>query len=224
MNQDYFQQIIYLKNQRNENMDRFLAESRQVAGSMVRIYAICDGVGSTPRGGEVAQEVVSQLWDWFFALISTEDVREKLMTKIRHINEYLWEKEEKQQLERGATTLSVLLLSDREFFIVHLGDSRIFARQEEQWLQLTEDHTLVGVLTECIPKEKITPLCWGGENHFTHFLLASDGFYRRLDWAEVENQLPYSTRNTKFLSDLAQEVIAQGEKDNITGIFSSNFL
>lgn len=221
MNQDYFQQIIYLQNKRNENMDRFLVESREVTGAMLRLFVVCDGVGSTPRGGQVAQEVVSQLWDWFYALVSLEDVREKLMCKIRHLNEELFEKEQKEKLPRGATTLSLLLLVDQQFFIVHLGDSRIFARKEGAWLQLTEDHSIAGALTEVVPKDRIHPLCWGGAVEYTHFLLATDGFYRKLDWTELENNLPQSFQDTQFLPHLAEQVMEKGERDNMTGIFFS---
>lgn len=219
MSQDFFHQIIYLQNKRAENMDRYLSERRTVEEKYLQLYGVCDGVGSTKRGGEVAQEVVSALWDWFYALVSLENIREKLMAKIRTINETLLEKEESGGLPRGATTLSVLLLLEEELFVVHLGDSRIFGRKEEKWLQLTEDHSFQGAVTQVIPQRNISPHCLGLPLDFSHFMLATDGFYRKLDWSEVEIRLAFAHRNAQFLSDLVEQILEKGEKDNITAIF-----
>lgn len=222
MIEESLHQVIYLKNQRSENMDRYLVESRMVSGVLLRLYAVCDGVGSTPRGGEVAQAVVSGLWEWFDALETVEGIYESLCGQIAVINEDLLLKEKSECLPRGATTLSLLLVVGEEFFVFHLGDSRIYGREDEKWVQLTEDQVLMGALIQCIPMEKMVPLSWSGRMSYSHFFLATDGMYRKLDWVSVERELPLFGGNKQFLSDLAEEVIASGEKDNITGIFICN--
>lgn len=219
MTHDFFHQIIYLQNKRSANMDRYLSERRTVEEKYLQFYAVCDGVGSTVRGGEVAQEVVSALWDWFYALVSLENIREKLVGKIRTLNEYLLEQEEKDGLPRGATTLSALLLIEEELFVFHLGDSRIFGRKEDKWLQLTEDHSFQGAVTQVIPQRNISPHCLGLPMEFTHFMLATDGFYRKLDWSEVEFRLAFAHRDSQFLPQLAEKNVENGEKDNMTAIF-----
>lgn len=215
-------QVIHLQNQRQENMDRYLVERRVLDGVLLRLYSVCDGVGSTPRGGAVAEDVVSSLWEWFYALDSVQGIEEALVSHMRGLNERLFFREREENLSRGATTASILLLVEDGFFLFHLGDSRIFARESERWLQLTEDQVMMGALTQCLPMEQISPQCWGNPQGFSHFLLATDGLYRRLDWSSLELELPFFRKNGQFLSDLAEDVVSKGERDNITGIFIWN--
>lgn len=214
----YIHQMIYLQNKRGENMDRYLVERRRVGDVPLELYVVCDGVGSTPRGGETAQDVVNCLWDWFYGVDCVEDIFQGLLTAVYGLNKTLFQKEVEGALQRGATTLVALLLVGGTFFVVNVGDSRIYARETEQWLQLTTDQVLGGALTQAIPKEQIFPEYWGGETKFTHFLLASDGFYRRLPWEKVEENLCEFGSSGGFLEEIAQILIEKGEKDNITGI------
>lgn len=218
MQLNYCHKMIYLQNKRAENMDRYLVERRLVEEEPVELYAVCDGVGSTPRGGVVAQDVVSFLWEWFYGLTTVEDIYESMLQGVYQINEVLYLREEEGGLERGATTLSALLFVRGTFFVVHLGDSRIYGRETEQWLQLTTDQTLNGALVQVIPKKEILPQYWGGEANFTHFLLATDGFYHRLPWEELERNLTNVGEKNDFMEHIARIMIDLGERDNMTGI------
>lgn len=216
----YFKQIIYLKNKRGENMDRYLAEERVLQNGTVQLYVVCDGVGSTVRGGEVANQVVTSLWNWFYALETTEDLWAQFAKRLRYVNDSLYEEEQEHKLPRGATTFSGLLFLDEEFFMVHLGDSRIYARDNQGWVQLTQDHVRQGAVTEVIPRSTLHPQCYGGSvSTYDYFFLTTDGLYRKFDWRELEATLDFFPHDPQFLAELTNKVLEQGEKDNITGIF-----
>ncbi len=51
-----------------------------------------------------------------------------------------------QNVNQGGTTLSIVLVSDRQLIIAHVGDSRIFLLRNGQICQLSEDHSLVSML------------------------------------------------------------------------------
>lgn len=219
----YHSQVVYLQNKRQENMDRYLLEQRTLLTPsqehLLQLFLVCDGVGSTRRGGIVAQQVSKSLLTWFRSLETCDKLWEQFARHVRSINDILYQKERDQRLPRGATTFSGLLTLDDQFFIIHLGDSRIFARQADGWLQLTEDHVIDGAVTEVIPRPTLHPLCFGGDTRqFSHFFLATDGFYRRLDWGNLDANLSQFPHNSQYLPDLAQEIIDKGEKDNMTGI------
>jgi PPM family protein phosphatase len=51
-----------------------------------------------------------------------------------------------ETIKDGGTTLSLILAVERELMIAHIGDSRIFLIRNGQICQLSEDHSMVGIL------------------------------------------------------------------------------
>ncbi len=142
-----------------------------------------------------------------------------------------------QELKGMGTTLSALAFSDREAFIAHIGDTRIYCFREGKLLQLTNDHSLVNEQVEAglMTKEEarlsslrniITRAIGQDEfvlaDYFTYsienndiFLLCTDGLNNMLSDVEIANIL------SKFNPSMAMEKLIaaanqKGGDDNIT--------
>jgi len=119
-----------------------------------------------------------------------------------------------------ATTLSALLIAGRQYYIVHAGDSRIYAVGREGLTLLTVDTVgESGKLTSYIGKRGAPELYYteGNAVHDT-FVLCSDGLYKRTGDEWIWGSIDAGTRKTirRSLNTLAGLAIGQGELDNIS--------
>ena len=128
---------------------------------------ICDGIGSYEYS-EIASEMVTEgITLWFNSILDrrlkglTEDsLVEDFEATIRELNELVYERQIREQISLGCT-MSVLLLVNRNYYVFHVGDSRIYLLNDS-FNQITHDEVSVaevnGVLkhrlTNCMGKEK----------------------------------------------------------------------
>lgn len=215
------------------------------------VFAIvCDGMGGLEQGELASKEVVVAFNNWFatqFAQMvadntfSEETVYEQWREQVELMNDRLGEYADNQGTMMG-TTISVLLIYKGDYFICHVGDSRIY-RIDQAVNRITLDHTLVaqevklGRITEeeamIDPRRSILLQCVGAsgviEPQFemgsitkeTTFLLSSDGFVHMISEEEI-----YDYFRPELLTDKEQVaqtcetvtklVLNRGEKDNIT--------
>ena len=116
------------------------------------IFIVADGMG-----GHKAGEVASNL------AISTvvrhyEACREKIVNREMFIPQFLNEAVElandnlieearsDDELKGMGTTVTMCLVLDGEMYIGHVGDSRAYLLRDEELIQITQDHSLVGEL------------------------------------------------------------------------------
>jgi len=206
-------------NKRQSNMDSLLLKERYInyVGSLLAV--VCDGVGSMSHGGVAASMAVHMLGEWFDGVSSAELIGLKMRDAIVRINAHIISEARIQNYET-ASTLSALLLIERDFYIAHVGDSRIYQYSDDALSPLTtDDVTDAGKLTSCIGHtEEIFMQYYEGASSGNIFLLCSDGLHKRMDAAYVAKSL--GNLNKKHLSkqceSLAHHVIERGEQDNIT--------
>jgi len=121
------------------------------------LYAVADGIGGN-EGGEVASRIaVETLAAAMPDLLGEKDrtppvervraddtafhaLREAVVLAHRTIQQ---ERTETPGLANMGTTLTALLLRDRQAFIAHIGDSRAYLFREGKLKQLTADHSFV---------------------------------------------------------------------------------
>ena len=140
------------------------------------------------------------------------------------------------------TTLTSLLLYRDNYYICHVGDSRIY-KIADRILQITEDHSLVakevelGYLTKeqalVDPRRSVLLQCVGASDTVNPqfekgqipervtFVLSSDGFVHMLSEEEIFQYFqPDQIRNKEQLTAICKEateiVMERGERDNIT--------
>ena len=119
---------------RKGNEDSYLLEAP--------IYAVADGMG-----GHIAGDVASATAvDVIAEGARTEHPSDGLALAdlVTRANEAIWEKARSDPSLRGMGTTCTLLMIDGDVaHIAHVGDSRAYLLRNDDFTQLTEDHTLV---------------------------------------------------------------------------------
>lgn len=213
---------------------------------------VCDGMGGLDFGEQASRETVRLFHRWFstqFAQMVIDDAftREHLFQQwqewIDRAN-YRLKTYAKNQGKRMGTTISVLLIYCNEYYICHVGDSRIY-QIDDSVNTLTIDHTLVaqevamGRLTKdqarVDSRRNILLQCVGASDmvkpQFAHgivsgnvtFLLSSDGFVHHITEDEIYEYFhPEMLSSKEQLTGLCESatklLMKRGESDNITVI------
>ncbi len=216
------------------------------------LAVVCDGVGGLDFGEQASRETVMAFHNWFateFPALTKDaaDIQKGLFSQweklIGQLNGRLKTFAESQGKRMG-TTLSALLICQEEYYLCHVGDSRIY-RIDDSVHKLTVDHTLVerelkrGILTaeqarvdkrrnvllQCIgASSKVEPQFSQGQIQAdTTFLISSDGFVHLISEEELyEYFYPGQITDKEQLSGLCRQTVQtlmnRGEQDNITVI------
>lgn len=175
----------------------------------IAFAVVCDGMGGLENGELASKEATLAMNQWFqqqFAkMVASNEVTEEHLytqweTVIQSVNERLAAYADSQGVSMG-TTLTALLLYEQNYYICHVGDSRIY-KIADRILQVTQDHSLVAkevelgyltkeqaltdsrrsVLLQCVgASEIVNPQYETGiiPEKFT-FVLSSDGFVHML--------------------------------------------
>ena len=212
---------------------------------------VCDGMGGLAKGELASKEVILAFCDWFdkkFAdmILSGTFTVAKLRADWNDIIQY-----QNQRLGRyGAennlmlgTTVSAILMCNDEFYIVHVGDSRIYEMSQEGVRLLTNDQTFVArevangrmtpeqALTD--PRRSVLLQCVGASNvlepdfvkgHLKKgatYMLCSDGFRHQISDEEMVDKLGPDACMTEeemkygcvYLTEIVKN---RKETDNIT--------
>jgi len=208
-----------LQNGRQSNMDSLLLKSRTIAGESAVLAVVCDGVGSLADGAYAAGKAAVMLGVWFSKLAATGRIGLMMRDAVLEANSHIVVEAEKSNLDT-ASTLSAVLLIESDYYITHIGDSRIYSAGDDGLLLHTSDDvTESGRLTGYIGKSEDILLQYSeGSAKGRTFLVCSDGLYNRMDESLLANKMNnWNKRNrNEPIKSLPQYVIKQGEKDNIT--------
>lgn len=218
---------------RETNQDSFLIADN--------LYAVADGMGGH-AGGEVASATAVEILESSF---SGEHDIPSLLEAVRRANAKVWDKAQlDENLHNMGTTLTaVSLLHDEELnrevlAVVNVGDSRGYLLRNDEFTQITKDHSLVeemmaaGEITaeeaETHPRRNILTRALGVEPTVEvdlerivpepgdRILLCSDGLTREIH----DDQVAATLRRLKNPDEAAKELVARakqsGGHDNIT--------
>lgn len=211
---------------------------------------VCDGMGGLEQGELASKEAVVAFNNWFasqFARMVVEntvteaEVFQQWQELIERLNCHMSEYAESQGMMMG-TTVSVLLVYGGEYFICHVGDSRINCI-DRSFRQITKDQTLVAqevemglltpeeahkdprrsILLQCVGASEIIEPQYekGGIREDTTFLISSDGFVHMISQEELyqrfrPNKLKDKEQVQAACEQATRDVMERGEKDNIT--------
>ncbi len=224
---------------RSGNEDNFFAEADDRRG----VFVVADGMGGH-AAGEVASEMAVQIVSRH--LLSLTSVRdrasaEKLAQAMRDANRAIYDRMLAEVDKQGmGTTASVLVLSDNQFLIGQIGDSRIYLLRDGALTQLTKDHSYVqeqvdaglltpeqaryhpysNVITRCVgASESVDADIYEGEmKPGDVFLLASDGLTGMVDDRRLQAMLLARSGPGRIVDALIAEANGRGGLDNITAI------
>lgn len=220
---------------REINQDAIIFINQKKQKGNFALGAICDGIGGLEHG-EVASGIVCDgLAKWY------EDVKEWI--DIKKVDETIIYCHLKDTIEvlnqkvldyykangvRTGTTMSLIMILRQKFYIIQVGDSRIY-RYRKHLQQLTEDETIVDYSGERCKKylanfmgkaevlkfSSVTGKIRAGD----HFLFCSDGLYHRLLESDFDKkQLYYASTEElhHFCHDLVENMKERGETDNLS--------
>lgn len=224
---------------RSGNEDNFFADANERRG----VFVVADGMGGH-AAGEVASEMAVQIVArHLLALTSVRDenASETLAQSMRDANRAIYDRMLAEVDKQGmGTTASVLVLSDNQFLIGQIGDSRIYLLRDGGLTQLTKDHSYVqeqvdaglltpeqaryhpysNVITRCVgASETVEADIYAGEMRAGDvFLLASDGLTGMVDDRRLQQMLLARAGPGRIVDALIAEANGRGGLDNITAI------
>lgn len=167
--------------------------------------------------------------DYYPDTMDEEALVEDLDITIRELNELAYEYRREHGIDIGCT-MSLLLLVGWNYYVFHVGDSRIYL-VGDRMRQITRDEVVMREkdgqvkprLANYIGKDR---KLWmsrltGTLDGKAAFLMGSDGLFKRLaydDVAEVIAHVKNSRHAQKACGKLLKLVLERGERDNVSCI------
>ncbi|MFQ7473238.1 MAG: Stp1/IreP family PP2C-type Ser/Thr phosphatase [Anaerovoracaceae bacterium] len=210
------------------------------------VYIVADGVGGNNSGEVASRTAVSEIAKVVNATgmdryKTPEDIFGFFAETMEEANSQIYKMGLELAENRGmATTAVVAYIRHNTAYIVNIGDSRAYLFRDNQMGQITRDHTYVnelidkGVITEDEAenheqKNVITKAL--GTEHFAEpdfykvnvakddiLMLCSDGLYGEVSGNRIAEILGSGKNMNDVCSDLVEEAVKAGGRDNITVI------
>lgn len=222
-------------NFRKKNQDRVVCLIRKKGKKTFAAACVCDGIGSFEMSEIASKLVTDGIKNWFVDMerrcdgISNKEILDDLEDTICELNELACEYQDKNNISIGCT-MSLMLFIDKEYFIFHVGDSRIYSVKDSMY-QLTTDEVvqknkegkLKSYLANYIGKSRELWLNKGKGIMQSKelFILGSDGLFKLLCFADID-KTKTKLRSDKDIAAMSRKIIKtvqeRGEKDNVSCI------
>lgn len=238
--------------EREKNQDSLLAKQYRIEGHHVVAAIISDGMGGEVKGEIASSSVVKSFERWMDSelpiLIRENATRDRLRVSwkrwLDNINGKLNAYGKKRDAIVGATA-AVLLIIDDLYFVLNVGDSRIYQITSRQIKQITEDQTITalavrrgdmteeeamnddrqGILAQAVGMQStcLQDLYAGRITGTTSFLMCTDGFRNKLSLKDIGyalNPEHFTDKNQMkaLLRKLTYLCRERGETDNISAL------
>ena len=224
---------------RENNQDYIISSSNENGD---KLYVLCDGMGGY-KGGEVAAyECANLLANEFKSAVfaTLEAAKNWLFESIKSANDFIQKMAKKSSdIAKMGTTVVCLLITKEYRVYASVGDSRIYAYNHKELIQLSEDQTFSNALlkagyinekeAEIHPKKNLL-LCAIGSNEDDldiqinevsnkyNYLLCSDGLYNMLDNKEILKIINKDEDIESRAQNLIDQANKNGGKDNVSVI------
>ena len=214
---------------RKVNEDAFLDAREQ------SLWVVADGMGGHSRGDRASQAIIEEL-QGFAAGDSARASLDDLNGRLEAANRFCREAADGQVM---GSTVALLHLHGERAYLLWAGDSRVYRQRGDEFVQLTEDHSLVqelhrlGELTaeqaENHPSSNVITRAVGVGDELEvqvrhvdlasgdRFLLCSDGLFKDVRPSEVQANLARPSPR-QALDALMALALRRGGTDNVTGI------
>ncbi len=232
------------------NQDSMALKIVDTPKGTVAFCIVCDGMGGLSKGELASKEVVTAYCDWFDTTLiddieagrfSGQRLTEQWNEIAQAQNKRLGEYGELNNIQLG-TTLSAILMYENEYYIIHVGDSRVYLMNDKVNL-LTHDQTFVAreiaagrmtkeqaktdsrrsVLLQCVGASPVVEpeFLSGTIQKNAVYMLCSDGFRHQITEEEMLVKIGPSQEadeeKMKFgCMYLTELVKSRKETDNIT--------
>lgn len=216
---------------REKNEDSIILQAIEQQGEWFAVGAVCDGIGGLEQGEVASKLIISELKDWFgkisqwinIAKMDGNMLFSQLILDVQVWNQKVCEYCALHQIKSG-TTLSLLMILRNQYYIIQVGDSRIY-RYKGILEQLTQDEVTEkngkSYLNNFIGKSKQLKYTTtsGVLSLGDVFLYCSDGFYHKFTQSDMKNMIE-KYRNKGSVYQICVDGIKlmeeRLEKDNIS--------
>ena len=233
------------------NQDSMILMRAESKAGNILLAAVCDGMGGLAKGEEASAMMVKALARWFEydlpVLLEESFAMEKLWEQWNRLIDETGREIADYAMHLSAsagTTAAVLLMIDDAYYIMNVGDSRIYLIRDQIW-QLTKDQTYVqreidagrmtpaeaardpqrNVLLQCIgASRKVIPdFTYGKTEKDAVYMLCSDGFRHCITPKEIHDAFQPSVLKNKDVMEKQMKHLTQlnkerKEDDNISCI------
>lgn len=218
---------------RPENEDSYLCDDT------LGIYAVADGIGGLPCGGQASQLAVKALQK----IVGEHTPGQKLNYEriLTEINDQVFKLGRTISPQFGiGTTLSFAHVTGVKIHFGHVGDSTAFRMRANALEQLSTDHTIENELRQRTARGEPLGLLMENRNaltrcigqppplepdHFTHtilphdrYFLCSDGITRFVPIEEIKQVLAAAPDPATVVNTLIDRANERGGLDNSTGV------
>lgn len=236
---------------KSTNQDSVLLETAETDCGKILFGAVCDGMGGLTKGEVASAILVKAFSKWFhkefpeilYKGMDTDALRKSWKNLILQQGSLMSHYGSSFHISMG-TTAAVLLLTERGYYIMNVGDSRVYYLKDGIY-QVTEDQTFVqreidrGRLTQeeaaVHPMRNVLLQCVGAGNPAkpdfyegtyekdSVFMICSDGFRHEIKQQEFARKIrPEDMRTEEKLRETAVYFTelnkARKEEDNISVI------
>lgn len=217
---------------RERNEDRFLI--REFENGSV-LLAVADGMGGHAAGDRAAQITMESLADFAENPPNPEDELTRLAQAANR--KILEEARQESSLEGMGSTLTAAFVKNGSTHWIHAGDSRLYLGRDNLLVQVSEDHTLLGLMLQegdisredarAHPMKNMLLNCVGREPFRIEMgtlqlqrgdllLFTTDGLHDRVEEERIAS-IVHSEADLQFrLNSLVDAALTAGGRDNIT--------
>lgn len=133
---------------RKQNQDFYRCES---FGKGQFLAVVCDGMGGT-KSGDVASRLASEVFlqdvqQTVHPGMEQTEIVKMLVSAVKSANQAVYEQSKvSPDFDGMGTTLVAVFLQESGAYVVNVGDSRCYYASGEEISQVTEDHSVVGLM------------------------------------------------------------------------------
>lgn len=133
---------------RKQNQDFYRCES---FGKGQFLSVVCDGMGGT-KSGDVASRLASEVFlqdvqQTIHPKMEQTEIVSMLVSAVKSANQAVYEQSKvSPDFDGMGTTLVAVFLQEASAYVVNVGDSRCYYVSGEEISQVTEDHSVVGLM------------------------------------------------------------------------------
>lgn len=225
--------FIWEQNSREQNEDALVFKQVVKEGKEYLLAVVCDGIGGLPEGENASSFVADSMGRQLMRLLEMEQKispkhwRNAFLKNIYKCHKQLLFYGEERGIRLG-TTLSMVFLCGKKGYILHVGDSAVFAGKKRLIRRTSIQRMKNGALKQAIGvgqelKVEWKRICVGKGSII---LLGSDGFYQKLEERlmdkavikELEKKNMNELKLGIWLRSRVNIVKQMGERDNTSAI------
>ena len=192
------------------------------------VFAVFDGMGGEQQG-EVAAYIAAYNFNDAYNGSTKADPRQFLLASCIKMNKAICEYAAGNHIRSTGTTAAILMFGAKKIYVCNIGDSRIYQYNGKRLVQISHDHSIIGVTDRKPPLSQNLGI---PETEFLiepyvdtcdyrdgdKYLICSDGLTDMASDREIEAIIRLHSGTTDGAKALVQKALDSGGGDNITVI------